>query len=321
MTTITKTMSPEAIQTLYAKVKPLALRETKPQYTLWQLKTAEVTITAYQSGKVVFQGKDVSWLVDEEDTQKEASKRAKTNASKTSQFPQAGSDEVGTGDYLGPLVVAGAIVPDEKIAAQLEALHITDSKAMNDSFIRQVAPKIAKLLPYCVIVLSNERYNAIYNTQSMNLNKLKAQAHNQVYLRLQKKGYQIPELAVVDQFCTPQLYFSYLKDSKEVFRALHFETRAESKYPAVAAASVLARFAFLQAMDQLEKQYEMPFAKGGGQKATQSAQEFVNKYGKDQLKYVAKLHFINTTRLENEGHWSFKNPSLKKRAAKNRALF
>lgn len=303
MTTVTKTMSPEAIQTLYAKVKPLAVRETKPQYTLWQLKTSEMTITAYQSGKVVFQGKDVSWLVDEEDTQKEASKGAKPNkttfASKTtSQFPQAGSDEVGTGDYLGPLVVAAAIVPDEKAAAQLEALYVTDSKAMTDSFIRQVAPKIAQLLPYCVIVLSNERYNALYNSQSMNLNKLKAQAHNQAYLRLQKKGNPIPDLAVVDQFCAPRLYFSYLRDSKEVFRALHFETKAESKYPAVAAASVLARFAFLQAMDQLEKQYGMPFAKGGGQKATQSAQEFVDKYGKDQLKYVAKLHFINTTRLE-----------------------
>ena len=271
---------------------------------MWQLKPSEETITDSKSGKVVCQGKAGRGLVDEEDTQKEASKKAKINktasASKTAfQFPQAGSDEVGTGDYLGPLVVAAAIVPDEKIAAQLEALHITDSKAMTDSFIRQVAPKIAKLLSYCVIILSNERYNALYNSQSMNLNKLKAQAHNQAYLRLQKKGNPIPKLAVVDQFCTPSLYFSYLKDSKEVFRALHFETKAESKYPAVAAASVLARFAFLQAMDQLEKQYGMPFAKGGGTKATQSAQEFVDKYGKDQLKYVAKLHFINTTRLED----------------------
>ena len=305
MTTITKTMSPEAIQNLYAKVKPLALRETQPQYTLWQLKTSEVTITAYQSGKVVFQGKDVSWLVDEE-SKKDASKSVKPSSNNTSSsskspstfFPQAGSDEVGTGDYLGPLVVASAIVPDAQTAAKLEALHITDSKAMTDTIIRQVAPKIAQILPYCVIVLSNERYNALYNPEFMNLNKLKAQAHNQAYLKLQKKGYQIPELAVVDQFCAPRLYFSYLKDSKEVFRALHFETKAESKYPAVAAASVLARFAFLQAMDQLEKQYGMALAKGGGSQATKSAQEFVDKYGKDQLKYVAKLHFINTTRLK-----------------------
>ncbi len=299
MTTITKTMSSEAIQNLYAKVKPLALRETQPQYTLWQLKTSEVTITAYKSGKVVFQGKDVSWLVDEDTSQSaNSSEKIKSTKSTSSFFPQAGSDEVGTGDYLGPLVVASTIVPDAQTAKQLEALNITDSKAMSDAFIRKVAPKIAQLLPYCVIVLSNERYNSLYSTESMNLNKLKAQAHNQAYLRLQKKGYQIPELAVVDQFCTPRLYFSYLKDSKDVFRTLHFETKAESKYPAVAAASVLARFAFLQAMDQLEKQYGMSFAKGGGEKATKSAQEFVQKYGKDQLRYVAKLHFINTTRLK-----------------------
>lgn len=312
MTTVTKTMSPEAIQNLYAKVKPISIRETQPQYTLWQLKTSEVTITAYQSGKVVFQGKDVSWLVDDEPTRentptstksfpKSPSKNQRPSSKTTSSsltFPQAGSDEVGTGDYLGPLVVAATIVPNAQTAQQLEALNITDSKAMTDAMIRKVAPKIAQMLPYCVIVLSNERYNAIYNTDSMNLNKLKAQAHNQAYLRLQKKGYTIPKQAVVDQFCTPRLYFSYLKDVQDVFHDLQFETKAESKYPAVAAASVLARFAFLQAMDQLEKQYGMPFAKGGGEKATQSAQEFVRKYGKDQLKYVAKLHFVNTTRLD-----------------------
>ncbi len=310
MTTVTKTMSLEAIQNLYAKVKPIALRETKPPYSLWQLKTSEVTITAYQSGKVVFQGKDVSWLEEEKNPSQEESQRTQSSQishqtkttlwakNSSSFFPQAGSDEVGTGDYLGPLVVAATIVPDAKTAQNLEALNITDSKAMSDTAIRQVAPKVAQMVPYCVIVLSNERYNTIYNSESMNLNKIKAQAHNQAYLKLQQKGYKIPSLAVVDQFCSPRLYFSYLKETKDVFHELHFETKAEAKYPAVAAASVLARFAFLQAMDQLEEKYGMPFAKGGGEKATQSARAFVQKYGRDQLKCVAKLHFVNTTRLD-----------------------
>lgn len=313
MATVTKKMSSEAIQSLYNKVKPISIRETKPDYTYWQLKTSEVTITAYQSGKVVFQGKDVSWLIEDEKedskTKKDTSKKStqknkssiKSNSKSSSKlhnvFPQAGSDEVGTGDYLGPLVVAAAIVPDEQTAQKLEALHITDSKAMTDETIRKVGPSVAQMIPYTVITLSNEKYNEIYDSEKMNLNKLKALSHNQAYLSLQKKGYEIPPLAVVDQFCTTPLYFSYLQNAKIVFKALHFETKAESKYMAVAAASVLARYTFLKAMDELEKKFGLTFVKGGGDKATQSAREFVKIYGRDQLKYIAKLHFVNTSRL------------------------
>lgn len=287
-------MSTPEIQALYKRLKPRAKRETKPNYTHWQLKLSDVTITAYTSGKVVYQGSDLSWL---DGGNSSASSDSSSGSGLSQTFPQAGSDEVGNGDYLGPFVVASAIVPDAQTAARLKELRITDSKAMTDDVIRRVAPELRELLPNSVQILDNTRYNRIYDKETMNLNVIKARMHNQAYLNLQKKGFELPELMVVDQFCQPKTYYGYLKDVPDVIRTLHFETKAESRYPAVAAASVLARAAFLDVMDQLAEKYGMPIAKGGGAQATACARKLVEKHGEDVLVHVAKLHFTNTAKV------------------------
>lgn len=291
MASITKRMSESEISALYNRIAGQALRETRPQHTWWQLKLSDVTITAYRSGKVLYQGNDLSWLEDD------APAASKSSESSASLFPQAGSDEVGTGDYIGPVVVAAAIVPDQKTADVLHELRVTDSKAMNDAAIRKIGPKLEALLPHSILILDNDRYNRIYDPQSMNINRIKAWLHNQAYLNLQAKGYRLPELAVVDQFCLPARYYSHLAGRPQIVDTLTFETKAESKYPAVAAASVLARWTFLRVWDALEKQAGMNLTKGGGSAATDSARRLAAALGKKQLSRFVKLHFANTSRL------------------------
>lgn len=58
------------------------------------------------------------------------------------------------------------------------------------------------------------------------------------------KGNPLPSLSVVDQFVQEKSYYHYLEGQDNVVKDLHFETKAESKYLAVAAASVLARATF-----------------------------------------------------------------------------
>ena len=121
MATITKTMTKQQIDDLRRRIEPLAKSVEQPAYTYFQIKLTDMTITAYQSGKVVYQGKDLSFMENDE----------KPSASSASSFPQAGSDEVGTGDYFGPVVVSACIVY-EKDAAELKSLGIDDSKKMTD---------------------------------------------------------------------------------------------------------------------------------------------------------------------------------------------
>ena len=76
-----------------------------------------------------------------------------------------------------------------------------------------------------------------------------------------------------------------------------FETKAENAYPAVGAASIIARYAFLRTMDRMEEKWQMNFAKGSGTAADDCARDFVRLYGRERLFQVAKIHFKNTERI------------------------
>ena len=277
MATLTKNMTKEEIFQLKNRLSPFILKESTPQYTYYQIKTKECSITAYTSGKVVFQGADLSWL-EPATPQKEAQ-------------DQAGSDEVGTGDYFGPVVVCACYVSKESYL-KIKHLGIQDSKQLDDTTIRNIAPTLMEEVPYSVLIVDNAKYNHIHKQH--NLNAIKALLHNQAYKHLEKKIKQLPELNVVDQFAPENLYYNYLKNEKEVIRKLHFETKAESKYLAVACASVIARYTFLQVFDNMEEIYGFTFPKGSGELVDQAIVQFVKRFGKDKLNEVAKLHFKNT---------------------------
>lgn len=286
MPAITKKMPYEQIMELKKRIEPLAVSIKQPAYTYYQIKTPSLTITAYESGKVVYQGKDVSFLEEESEQ--------KNNVAAT--YPQAGSDEVGTGDYFGPVVVAACIVCEEHVAA-LKKLGIQDSKQMNDEKIREAAPIIQDLCPNSILIVNNMKYNAIH--EHTNMNAIKAKLHNQAYLNLIQKGHTLPSLCVVDQFSPKPVYYNYLKNEPKVVETLTFETKAENKYLAVACASVLARDAFLRYFDKLDEKYAFEFARGAGPAVDQCGKRFVEKYGFDALKEVAKLHFKNTEKIRN----------------------
>lgn len=282
-TTITLQLNPtqrEKLKKTWAEY--IALKT--PPYSEYQCKLENCTITSYLSGKVVFQGKDAEIYASPFYASADSS--IKTHA---------GSDEVGTGDYFGPVCVCACIVKEEQIN-WLKSLQIKDSKQLTDSDMLKIAPLLMEKLEYSLLILDNEKYNRIHQTN--NLNMIKAKLHNQAYINLIKKGAILPELIVIDQFTPKTSYFRYLADEKTVIRNLHFETKAENKYLAVACASIIARYGFLKTWEALEKHYDMTFSKGASDKADHDAALFVQKYGWDKLNTVAKLHFKNTENVK-----------------------
>ena len=239
-----------------------------------------LTISIYKSGQVVFQGEDAifygSSFID------------------TKFVRQAGSDEVGTGDYFGPVVVCACIL-EESDKELVDKYHITDSKKMDDETIIKIGEELMNKVNHSLLILDNEKYNKVHETN--NLNMIKAKMHNQAYLNLKSKGYKVPSAAYIDDFCGESNYYEYLKDEKDIYHGLIFETKAESKYPAVAVASVIARYAFIKKMEEMSDKYDMFFHKGASSEVDEDAKLFVNKYGIDKLNQVAKLHFKNTNNL------------------------
>ena len=221
MATLTKNMTKEEIFQLKNRLSPFILKESTPQYTYYQIKTKECSITAYTSGKVVFQGADLSWL-EPKPTHSEAQ-------------DEAGSDEVGTGDYFGPVVVASCIVTN-KARKKLAHLGIQDSKQVDDVKIRKLAPIIKEVCPHSILIVPNSKYNDMHDT--CNMVDMKCRLHNQAYVNLVHKGYTLPKQIVIDQFVQEKSYYRYLQGFPEVIRGITFETKAENKYLAVACASL-----------------------------------------------------------------------------------
>ena len=254
------------------------IKENKNEYVDTFIQKEDLTITIYNSGKVVFQGNDAFFYASAYLDNKK--------------IRQAGSDEVGTGDVFGPVVVCSAIVEEEDYP-YIEEHHITDSKQLNDHFIKQIGPELRKRFKHSLLILDNRTYNRVH--ESDNLNAIKARMHNKAYLNMIDKGYNIPKAAYVDQFCSIDDYYRYLLKEDRVYHDLIFETKAEAKYPAVAIGSMIARYAFLEYMDALNKKYEITFHRGSSDTKgiDQDIQYIIQRFGKKELMNVGKLHFKN----------------------------
>jgi len=248
-------------------------------YILGHIHRDDVHMTLYKSNKVVFQGVDISFYIQ---------------AYASSFIAHAGSDEVGTGDTFGPVTVVACVVGDAEYQ-RLKDLPILDSKALTDDLIRMHAPRLFRVLKHSKLILSNPDYNRVQATN--NLNAIKAKLHNQAYVLLSKKT-PLPSLCVIDQFTPKSTYYTYLNEETTVFRDLHFETKAESKYFAVACASMMARYLFLSHMDELEKTFDFKFPKGSSHGVESALHDFIERYSYQRLHEVAKLHFKTIQNLK-----------------------
>ena len=196
-----------------------------------------------------------------------------------------GVDESGKGDFFGPLVIAG-VLTDEQNAKYFTELGMKDSKKLSDKKILYYAQEIKKLAPHSVIAISNGRYNELYSNIK-NLNKLLAWGHARAIENILEKN--TCEYALSDQFGDESLIKNALMKNGRSIR-LEQMVRAESDI-AVAAASILARAAFVQKMEAMENTYGVKFPKGCSGLVKTAAAEFISKYGKDRLKEVCKTHF------------------------------
>lgn len=283
-----------------------------PPYAIFQADEGGTIITLYQSGKAMFQGmsadidaniwidlekslnnRDINKELEEKDKQKE-DKKEKEIDNRFIGVPTIGSDEVGTGDYFGPIVVTAAYVSKENINL-LYDLGVKDSKKITDDIIMKIAPTLISKIPHVSEILTNKEYN---NTND-NLNKIKAIMHNKALYKLVNQNNYEYKYIVVDQFCHPRNYFTYIYNIKEKITKITFTTKAEDKCLSVAAASIISRYIFIKEMDKLGNSMNIFLNKGAGEIVDQQGVLIAQKYGLDKLKEVAKFNFKNTQKIIN----------------------
>lgn len=262
------------------------------EYILFSVNSA--SINAYTSGKVVFQGKNA---LKEYDMWVEIFGLGDELASKEALYytPSIGSDEVGKGDYFGPLVVCACYV-DEYAMNKVRELRISDSKTRTDERIIKIAREILHHVKYSVLTLSNEKYNAL-NKKGMSVVRMMAWLHNTAITNLLGKINKEVDV-YIDQFAEPGVYYNYLKSESNVYRKANFTTKAESKHSSVACASIIARYKYLQEMDRLSKETGVTLPKGGGSRVDEVIASIIKDKGESYLNKIGKTSFRNTEKAK-----------------------
>lgn len=274
----------------------------KNPYLVFQVKTLDnVQVTCYKSKEIytlMFSG-DRNKIIDEAlifiDNPVVIDEKT-INKDFLDNSYQIGTDEVGVGDFFGPLVVAATYVTPENLNL-IEKLGIKDSKKLTDTKILEIGPIVEKYFLHEVCLCSPKKLVDLKNN-GWNMHKIMANLHNTAQNNLLSKIKVNPSTKIyIDEFSNENLYFKYLVTNKPNL-PIHFETKGESLYPSVACSSVLARYHFLKIWEKMNEYFKTEIPKGAGEEVDKTVQKLLRKYSLKDLKPYMKTFFRNYKDIE-----------------------
>jgi ribonuclease HII len=161
-----------------------------------------------------------------------------------------GVDDAGRGSVIGPLVIAGVLVNDKEID-KLKALGVKDSKLLSPARRSQLAPQIVKIaLNHHVVRLTPAEIDVVVETGGKlhRLNRLEAHAMAEVITFLK------PDIAYIDASdVLPGRYAEHVAEKVPFDVKLVSEHKADSTYPVVSAASIIAKVERDKAVAEITK--------------------------------------------------------------------
>jgi ribonuclease HIII len=289
----THALTQEQVTKLRALLEGLGFEFAPKEWTMFFAQKNKLSVAVYEKGpKVLVQGKGVEEFVQFELEPKilgEAKLGYEEVHSPGMFQPHFGVDESGKGDFFGPLVIAGVYV-DPGIARKLLDADVVDSKRIgSDARIRALADTIRKSSLDLVetVLIGPPKYNELYEKFG-NLNKLLGWGHARVIENLLAKKPDCPR-ALSDQFADARVVEqSLLRHGQKI--NIEQRPRAESDV-AVAAASILARAAFINWLDRKGKEIGLRLERGVSPGVKENARKLVEMNGPAALRTVAKVHF------------------------------
>jgi len=243
-----------------------------------------IYINLYNSGKVLFQGKNLEEIVN--------------SFPQNLFYPQTialepetiylGGDESGKGDYFGPLVCC-VFLFDPKFKDEIKDMPIRDSKKLTTLQVFSVAKRLIKLFPHKLLILPPKEYNTLYS-KIKNLNYILSK----MYIRGCKE--------MIEKFSPPIVIIDQFSNKKEISRSLNKlypdlkikEVTGAEEYLGVACASIVARFGFLAELKKLSNLFNFPFPLGSGTAVRKAKEDFCKLYSREKLFEVGKLNFCLT---------------------------
>jgi ribonuclease HIII len=277
-------------------------RRIQVPYTSIAAETDECKIALYESGKCLVQGtgaRDFVTFVLEAQVLGKVGLGYEELLNPEQFEAHVGVDESGKGDYFGPLVIAAAYT-DKDLTKKMMEMGVRDSKNISsDRRVLELARQIRKMLGkrFNVVTIGAQAYNRLYQ-KMRNVNLVLAWGHARAIENILQ---EVPNCAraISDQFGSRHLIEKALmsRGKKITLQQRH---RAESDM-AVAAASILARAAFLAGIRKMQEQYHQRFPKGASTQVVEAAKKLVEHHHAGILLQTAKCHFKTTEVVLGKG--------------------
>jgi ribonuclease HIII len=293
MNSYTHALTTDQAVKLRSLLSELGFEFSPKPYTLFFAQKNKLSVAVYEKGpKVLLQGKGVEEFVQFELEPKilgEAKLGYEEVHSPEMFEPHFGIDESGKGDFFGPLVISGVYV-DRGIARKFLDAGVQDSKRIgSDAKIRALADSIRKdsLGIVDTVLIGPAKYNELYEKFG-NLNSLLGWGHARVIENLLGKKPDCPR-SLSDQFADARVIERSLLSHGRKIDIIQ-RTKAESDV-AVAAASILAREAFINWLEREGKKLGVRLERGVSAAVKETAKKLVESKGPEALRQVAKVHF------------------------------
>jgi len=273
---------------------------TEQENVLFQAQMIGCTITAFENLEVVFEGiraKEASIHWEKPSTK---AKKVANTPSKDEQGvftkQHIGSDDVGNGDYFGPICTVSCYVSDDDIAWLKSQNVPMDVKSLPATEIVRLAKLIKERVVYSLLILDNPHYNKMIS-EGINNAHLKAKLHNQAITNVMQRLNTPVETKVIEQFVASKTYYNYLKGEVIVVKDLTFEKNTYNSYYAMVCAHILARYASLQYFNNMSRSLKVKLPYGASAATDQIAIKLVQQFGENILNKVAKKNMNNTKRI------------------------
>lgn len=204
---------------------------------------------------------------------------------------QIGSDEVGVGDFFGPLIVCATHIKRDDLQL-LKDLKVDDSKRMNDNYILEIGKTLISKIDNYIVQISPSKLSAL-SSNDFNMHRIMSLTHNLAHIGLMKKYHLKDDIIIyVDDFSSEDRYRYYVGDDI-VKNEIFFKCKGESFFPSVAVSSVIARYTFLNKWQEMEEILGCKIEKGASKAVDKTYQKLVKERSKEEVDKYVKKFFSN----------------------------
>ena len=200
-----------------------------------------------------------------------------------------GVDEAGRGSVLGPLVIAGVIIP-EKMNKVLERMGVKDSKKLVPHRRTILSRKLKKMFDYEIVVISALEIDQM-RADGINLNDIEKNAMRDLIIKL------APEKAIVDAVDVKAERFQndlYQSTGVNVIA----EHKADDKYIQVSAASIIAKAERDAQIEEINKEYIKMGGIGSGYPSDPTTKEFLTNFTYDEMPDFVRRSWATVSKMK-----------------------